>query len=37
MKIKEYKVIREFSKTKTLEDILIDLLRARISKEKYAC
>jgi hypothetical protein len=37
MKKKEYEVIREFSKTKTLEEILISLLRERLSKEKYAC
>lgn len=37
MKKKEYRVIREFSKTNTLEEILINLLRERLTKEKYAC
>jgi len=37
MKGKKYKVVREFSKTNTLEEILINLLRERMAKEKYAC
>ena len=37
MKNKGYKVLREFSKTNTLEEILIYLLRERIANSKYAC
>lgn len=37
MKKKEYKVIREFSKTNTLEEIMINLLREKMTREKYAC